>query len=111
MADAKNATEYDFEKAHAATRRGDIVGIRGHPGKSKKGELSVFPCHMEVLTPCLHMLPGFSGLKDQETRYRKRYLDLIMNPEVRDIFVTGPTSSDPSASTSTTRISSRWRRR
>ena len=88
MADAKNATEYDFEKAHAATRRGDIVGIRGHPGKSKKGELSVFPCHMEVLTPCLHMLPGFSGLKDQETRYRKRYLDLIMNPEVRDIFVT-----------------------
>ena len=88
MADAKNATEYDFEKCHAATRRGDIVGIRGHPGKSKKGELSIFPCHMEVLTPCLHMLPGFSGLKDQETRYRKRYLDLIMNPEVRDIFIT-----------------------
>ena len=32
--------------------------------------------------------PGFSGLKDQETRYRKRFLDLIMNPEVRDIFIT-----------------------
>ena len=48
-----------------------------------KGEFSIFPFHLQVLTPCLHMLPGFSGLKDQETRYRKRYLDLIMNPEVR----------------------------
>ena len=88
MADAKNATEYDFEKINTSTRRGDIVGIRGYPGKTKRGELSIFPTHLEVLTPCLHMLPGFSGLKDQETRYRKRYLDLIMNPEVRDIFVT-----------------------
>lgn len=88
MADARNATDYDFEKINTAVRRGDIVGIRGYPGKSKKGEFSIFPCHLQVLTPCLHMLPGFSGLKDQETRYRKRYLDLIMNPEVRDIFVT-----------------------
>ena len=88
MADAKNATEYDFEKINTSTRRGDIVGVVGYPGKTKRGELSVFPKRLEVLTPCLHMLPGFSGLKDQETRYRKRYLDLIMNPEVRDIFVT-----------------------
>ena len=88
MADAKMATEYDFEKINMSTRRGDIVGIRGYAGKSKRGELSIFPCHLEVLTPCLHMLPGFSGLKDQETRYRKRFLDLIMNPEVRDIFIT-----------------------
>lgn len=88
MADAKTATGYDFEKINTSTRRGDIVGIRGYPGKTKRGELSIFPRHLEVLTPCLHMLPGFSGLKDQETRYRKRYLDLIMNPEVRDIFVT-----------------------
>ena len=88
MADAKNATEYDFEKINTSTRRGDIVGVRGYPGKTKRGELSIFPTRLEVLTPCLHMLPGFSGLKDQETRYRKRYLDLIMNPEVRDIFVT-----------------------
>jgi len=86
MADKGQATEYDFEKMNTSTRRGDIVGIRGYPGKSKKGELSIFPCHLEVLTPCLHMLPGFSGLKDQETRYRKRFLDLIMNPEVSEIF-------------------------
>jgi len=88
MADARNATQYDFDKINNSTRRGDIVGIRGYPGKSKRGELSIFPCHLEVLTPCLRMLPGFSGLKDQETRYRKRYLDLIMNPEVHDIFKT-----------------------
>jgi len=88
MADARNATDYDFELVNQAVRRGDIVGIRGYPGKSKKGEFSIFPCHLQVLTPCLHMLPGFSGLKDQETRYRKRYLDLIMNPEVRNTFVT-----------------------
>ena len=36
---------------------GDIVGVSGHPGKSKKGELSVFPTRFQVLSPCLHMLP------------------------------------------------------
>ena len=50
MADARNATDYEFEKINQATRRGDIVGIRGHPGKSKRGELSIFPKHLEVLT-------------------------------------------------------------
>lgn len=45
-------------------KRGDIVGVEGFPGKSKKGELSIFPRKVEVLAPCLHMLPK-RGIKDQ----------------------------------------------
>lgn len=87
MADARHAA-YDFDALHAATRRGDIVGVRGFAGKSKRGELSVFPVDFVVLTPCLHMLPGHTGLTSQETRYRMRYLDLIMNDDVKAIFRT-----------------------
>ena len=87
MADARHAA-YDFDAVHAATRRGDIVGVRGFAGKSKRGELSVFPVDFVLLTPCLHMLPGHTGLTSQETRYRCRYLDLIMNDEVKAIFRT-----------------------
>jgi len=68
-------------------RRGDIVGVTGSPGKSKKGELSIFPKSMQILTPCLHMMPkSHFGLKDQETRYRQRYLDLMLNDGVRRTF-------------------------
>jgi len=50
-------------------RRGDIVGVEGHPAKTKLGELSVVPKRMVILTPCLHMLPkSFYGLKDQARR-------------------------------------------
>lgn len=68
-------------------RRGDIVGVIGYPAKTKKGELSVVPRSLQVLTPCLHMLPALHyGLKDKETRYRQRYLDLIINSDVRNKF-------------------------
>lgn len=43
---------------------------------------------VKLLSPCLHQLPGREGLVDLETRYRKRYLDLIMNPDTRDVFIT-----------------------
>lgn len=80
-----NAAEYDFVRDNV--RRGDIVGFVGHPGKSKKGELSIFPTKAQILTPCLHMMPkSFFGLKDQETRYRQRYLDLMLNNQVRTVF-------------------------
>lgn len=76
-----------FQRLMNSVKRGDIVGIEGYPGKSKRGELSVFPSSLQVLAPCLHMAPGARfGLKDQETRYRQRYLDLIMNPRVCNIF-------------------------
>jgi lysyl-tRNA synthetase class 2 len=72
---------------HRLLKRGDIVGVRGFPGKSKTGELSIFPKSLQLLSPCMHMLPGsHSGLKNQETRYRQRYLDLILNNETRKVF-------------------------
>merc|ERR1711953_199663 len=85
---AKYHDAAEFSKAIDKIRRGDIVGVRGCPGKTKKGELSIFPKEMQVLTPCLHMLPKLhQGLKDKETRFRQRYLDLIMNEEVRQKFI------------------------
>ena len=79
--------EEAFRVIHTLVKRGDIVGVVGHPGKSKKGELSIFPTKIVMLSPCLHMLPtGYSGLKNQEVRYRQRYLDLILNNETRRVF-------------------------
>lgn len=47
-------------------RRGDIIGVRGNPGKTKKGELSIIPIELTLLSPCLHMLPHLHfGLKDK----------------------------------------------
>ncbi|XP_050329610.1 lysine--tRNA ligase isoform X1 [Bactrocera neohumeralis] len=88
MANAKlYHNESAFEPDTAKIRRGDIIGISGYPGKTKKGELSVVPKEIKLLSPCLHMLPHLHyGLKDKETRYRQRYLDLIMNPKVRETF-------------------------
>ena len=94
MCDARNFQEaglelVDFQRLMNAVKRGDIVGINGYPGKSKRGELSIFPRKLEILAPCLHMPPGsHTGLQNQETRYRQRYLDLIANPSVTDIFRT-----------------------
>ncbi|KAJ3181219.1 lysyl-tRNA synthetase [Geranomyces variabilis] len=81
--------ERDFGDVTKFLRRGDIVGVRGFPGKSKKGELSIIPRDITLLTPCLRMLPkAHYGFKDQELRYRMRYLDLIMNNNVRNKFTT-----------------------
>jgi len=78
-----------FYEIHSRLRRGDIVGLRGHPACSNTGEFSIIPVEIILLSPCMHMLPtARSGLKDQETRYRQRYLDLIMNPSTRNTFVT-----------------------
>jgi len=70
-----------FAKVVNVIKRGDIVGVRGCPMRTQKGELSIVPKEMMLLSPCLSMLPmAHYGLTDQETRYRMRYLDLIMNP-------------------------------
>ncbi len=67
--------------------RGDILGIEGVMFKTKTGELSVDVESLEILTKSLQPLPEkFHGLADQETRYRQRYLDLIMNEESRRTF-------------------------
>merc|ERR1712007_65274 len=87
MCQAQHHVVGDFAEAH--THRADIVGIRGFVGKSKRGELSIFPREIKLLSPCLHMIPkDVVGLKDQETRYRKRYLDLLVNPDTKTIFLT-----------------------
>ncbi|KAJ3129643.1 lysyl-tRNA synthetase [Nowakowskiella sp. JEL0407] len=78
----------DFGGVHERVRRGDIVGVKGVPGRTKAGELSIFASEMTLLSPCLRMLPAYNGLKDQELRYRQRYLDLIMNNHVRNKFIT-----------------------
>ncbi|XP_018569176.1 lysine--tRNA ligase isoform X1 [Anoplophora glabripennis] len=79
--------ETKFTDDIAKIRRGDIIGVEGVPAKTKKGELSVVPKKIKLLSPCLHMLPHLHfGLKDKETRYRQRYLDLILNNRVRKIF-------------------------
>ncbi|OXB71251.1 UNVERIFIED_CONTAM: hypothetical protein H355_003579 [Colinus virginianus] len=77
----------EFLSFHNRLRRGDIVGIRGFPGKSKRGELSVFPKDMLLLTPCLHMLPERNSLKDCDTRFRHRFLDLMVNDDTRRTFI------------------------
>jgi lysyl-tRNA synthetase class 2 len=67
---------------------GDIVGAEGHPFRTKTGELSLHAHSIRLLVKSLHPLPEkFHGLTDVETRYRQRYVDLIVNPEVRDIFI------------------------
>jgi len=79
--------EDKFGEDTGKLRRGDIVGVVGNPGRTKKGELSVIPTQLVLLAPCLHMLPHLHyGIKDKETRYRQRYLDLIINSEVRRKF-------------------------
>eukprot|EP00557_Chaetoceros_sp_GSL56_P002350 CAMPEP_0176488098 /NCGR_PEP_ID=MMETSP0200_2-20121128/6523_1 /TAXON_ID=947934 /ORGANISM="Chaetoceros sp., Strain GSL56" /LENGTH=607 /DNA_ID=CAMNT_0017885049 /DNA_START=127 /DNA_END=1950 /DNA_ORIENTATION=+ len=92
MSDLKMYAEGEdaFYKIHRTVKRGDIIGVKGFPGKSKKGELSIFPHEIQLLSPCLHMLPQKKGdadaFTDQETRYRKRYLDLIVNHDNRRTF-------------------------
>ncbi|KAH7514640.1 hypothetical protein FEM48_Zijuj11G0110800 [Ziziphus jujuba var. spinosa] len=138
-----NMEDSEFSSYQSGVKRGDIVGICGFPGKSRKGELSIFAKSLIVLAPCLHMLPRHIAvhgsdeahskvknplqtnlpctspsmlidvcwqknvkednsswnpgkarnpetytLKDQETRYRQRYLDLMLNPEVQQVFRT-----------------------
>ena len=66
---------------------GDIVGVEGEVFKTKRGEISVKAHKVTLLSKSLIPLPEkFHGLKDTETRFRQRYVDLITNPKVRDIF-------------------------
>ncbi len=78
------------EEAFAAFRKvdiGDIVGAEGTVFKTRMGEISVQCTKLKLLSKSLRPLPEkFHGLTDKETRYRKRYLDLIMNPDVRKAF-------------------------
>lgn len=66
---------------------GDILGVEGTVFRTQKGEISVHTTHIVLLSKSLLPLPEkFHGLRDTDTRYRQRYVDLIVNPEVRDTF-------------------------
>lgn len=67
---------------------GDIVGVKGFVFKTKTGEISIHAKEFTLLSKSLRPLPEkFHGLKDTDLRYRQRYVDLIMNPEVKDTFI------------------------
>lgn len=68
---------------------GDIIGVKGEIFKTKSGEVSIRAKEVVLLSKSLQILPEkFHGLKDVDLRYRQRYVDLIMNPEVKDVFIT-----------------------
>jgi len=68
---------------------GDILGVKGEVFKTKMGQVSVRVEELILLSKSLQILPEkFHGLKDPDLRYRQRYVDLIMNPAVKDVFVT-----------------------
>ena len=74
----------DFKKLDI----GDIVGIKGTVFKTKTGEISVHASSVVLLTKSLQMLPEkFHGLTNTDLRYRQRYVDIIMNPDVKDTFI------------------------
>ncbi|WP_371818647.1 lysine--tRNA ligase [Sedimentibacter sp. zth1] len=76
--------EYNYLKSYDI---GDIIGVEGEVFKTKMGEISVRAEKVVLLSKSLQTLPEkFHGLKDQEIRYRQRYVDLIVNPETRDVF-------------------------
>ena len=79
------------EEVYAAFKKfdlGDLIGIKGKPFVTRTGEVSVAVEEITLLAKCLKPLPEkFHGLTDTDIRYRQRYLDLIVNPEVKDTFV------------------------
>ena len=75
----------EFKRFHDV---GDIIGVVGEVFRTQKGEISVKAKQVTLLTKSLQTMPEkYHGLTDTEIRYRQRYLDLIMNPEVKDTFV------------------------
>ena len=67
---------------------GDVIGITGEVFRTKTGEMSIHASHVTLLSKSLQILPEkFHGLTNTDTRYRQRYVDLIMNPEVKDTFI------------------------
>ena len=78
--------DYDLFKTYDI---GDIIGLEGEVFKTKKEEISVEANAVVLLSKSLQVLPEkYHGLKDQDIRYRQRYVDLIVNPEVKDTFLT-----------------------
>jgi len=86
LQEEKNKKALKFFKEFVDT--GDFIGVEGNIIKTKRGELSILIEKVELLTKATKPLPEkWHGLQDKEERYRKRYLDLIMSPEVKEVFL------------------------
>ncbi len=82
--DTIGEAEYDLFRK---TERGDFIGVRGPAFITRTGELTILCESLQILTKATRPLPEkWHGLQDQELRYRQRYVDLIVNPEVREVF-------------------------
>ncbi|KAK5988477.1 Lysine--tRNA ligase cla4 [Cladobotryum mycophilum] len=99
QADNREEGTPSFEDQHLNLRRGDIIGIRGYPTRTNpknkqgtgefSGELSIAAAEVILLSPCLHQIPDeHYGFKNPEQRFRQRYLDLMMNENARQVFIT-----------------------
>ena len=86
------ATDPDFEFVKSNVKRGDVVGIEGVPGRTNTNELSIRPTKIVCLSYCMHQLPGNTLgneiIMNKDTRYRQRYLDLIMHSKIKNVFQT-----------------------
>lgn len=79
----------DFLKMMSLLRRNDVIGVTGFASRSKTGELSIVPTEcITLLSPCYHNVPLPGTLVDVETRYRARYLDMMVNTNVATVFRT-----------------------
>ena len=83
--DKMGEAEYGFVKKWVDT--GDWIGVEGHPFRTQRGELTILVTKCTLLSKALRPMPEkWHGLTDTEVRYRQRYLDLIVHPDVRDVF-------------------------
>lgn len=85
---ARDSIGEEEYKAFKKMDIGDIVGLKGEVFKTKTGEISIHASEITLLSKSLQILPEkFHGLTNTDIRYRQRYVDLIMNPEVKDTFI------------------------
>uniref|UniRef100_A0A6B2L235 Lysine--tRNA ligase n=1 Tax=Arcella intermedia TaxID=1963864 RepID=A0A6B2L235_9EUKA len=78
--------DFEFVKEHL--RRNDIISVQGHPSRTPRGELTINAAKIDILVPCLHETPDFNHLTDPDLRFRQRYLDMMVNKGVIDVFKT-----------------------
>ena len=85
---ARDSLEEEAYKDFKKLDVGDVIGIRGEVFRTKTGEISIHAAEVTLLSKSLQILPEkFHGLTNTDLRYRQRYVDLIMNPEVKDTFI------------------------
>lgn len=85
---ARDSIGEDLYKEFKKYDIGDIIGIVGEVFRTKTGEMSIHAAKVQLLTKSLQILPEkFHGLTNTDIRYRQRYVDLVMNPEVKDTFI------------------------